>query len=191
MPIALPHLLLTGAPGVGKTTVLRKLADRLDSGSLGGFYTEEMRERGERRGFRLVTFDGAERVIAHVDFPKAHQVGKYGVDVAALDETVGAALALRPEVKLYLVDEIGKMECLSERFVAAMRRLLDSRKPLVATIAQRGEGFIADVKRRSDCELWTVTHANRDALPQQLAEHLAPLGANARGTATRPRSPAA
>jgi len=172
MPTALPHLLLTGTPGVGKTTVLKKLAERIGAGALGGFYTEEIRERGERRGFRLVSFGGAGRVIAHVDFPKARQVGKYGVDVAALDETVEAALAPRPEVELYLVDEIGKMECLSERFVAAMRRLLDSGKPLVATIAQKGEGFIAEVKRRNDCELWTVTRANRDALPAQLFARL-------------------
>ena len=173
MPTALPHLLLTGTPGVGKTTVLRKLAGHLDARTLGGFYTEEIRVHGERRGFRLVTFDGAERVIAHVDFPKAKQVGKYGVDVAALDEMVEAALAPRPELSLYLVDEIGRMECLSGRFVAAMRRLLDSGKRVVATIAQRGEGFIAEVKRRPDCELSTVTRENRDALPRQLLERLA------------------
>jgi nucleoside-triphosphatase len=173
MPTAPPHLLLTGTPGVGKTTVLRKLAERLGAEKLGGFYTEEIRQHGERRGFRLVTFDGAERVIAHVDFPKAKRVGKYGVDVAALDEMVEAVFAPRPGVSLYLVDEIGKMECMSARFVAAMRRLLDSGKRVVATIAQRGAGFMADVKRRPDCELWTVTRENRDALPQQLIARLA------------------
>jgi nucleoside-triphosphatase len=167
------HLLVTGTPGVGKTTVLRRLAERLRPATLGGFYTEEIRQHGERRGFRLVTFDGTERVIAHVDFPRARQVGKYGVDVAALDELAEALLAPRPGIALYLVDEIGRMECLSERFVAAMRRLLDSRNRVVATIAQRGEGFIAEVKRRPDCELWTVTRGNRDALPQQLLERLA------------------
>jgi nucleoside-triphosphatase len=168
-----PALLLTGAPGVGKTTVLRKLAGRLGTEGLAGFYTEEIRAAGERQGFRLVTFGGLERVIAHVDFAKARRVGKYGVDVAALDEMIEAALAPQPEASLFLVDEIGKMECMSERFVAAMRRLLDSRKRVVATVAQKGVGFIAEVKRRPDCELWTVTRANRDALPQQLFERLA------------------
>jgi nucleoside-triphosphatase len=181
MPTDPSHLLLSGAPGVGKTTVLRKLAELLGTQALGGFYTEEIRERGERRGFRLVTFGGAERVIAHVELPKTHQVGKYGVDVAALDESVEAALAPRPEVKVYLVDEIGKMECLSQRFVAAMRRLLDSRREVVATIAQKGEGFIAEVKRRADCESWTVTRANRDALPQQLFERLGALAESKHG----------
>lgn len=107
----------------------RDLADR----SLAGFYTEEMRARGARRGFRLVAFDGAKAVIAHVDFPKTHRVGKYGVDVAAIDAAVEAALAPRAGAAIYLVDEIGRMECLSERFVVRMRDLLDSRHPVVAT----------------------------------------------------------
>jgi nucleoside-triphosphatase THEP1 len=82
-------------------------------------------------------FDGTERVIAHIDFPKMHRVGKYGVDVGAIDEAT-ELLADDPAVQVYLVDEIGKMECLSERFVAAMRTLLIGPKPVVATIALRG-----------------------------------------------------
>jgi len=67
-----------------------------------------------------------------------------------------------------LVDEIGKMECLSERFVERMRALLDSKSKLVATVASRGEGFIAEVKRREDCELWTLNRSNRDAMPERV-----------------------
>lgn len=60
------------------------------------------------------------------------------------------------------------MECLSERFVVRMRHLLDSQHPVVATVAWRGEGFIAEVKRRKDCELWTLTRANRDDIPMRI-----------------------
>src|SRR5438132_7271042 len=142
------HLLLTAVPGAGKTTVIRRVAEHLPTKTLGGFYTEEMRTRGERRGFRLIAFDGAEAVIAHVGLPKTHRVGKYGVDVGAIDRATEAALAPRRGVRLYLVDEIGKMECLSARFVTDMRRVLAGSIPLFATVANRGVGFIGEVKRR-------------------------------------------
>ncbi|MBI2218916.1 MAG: hypothetical protein HYU51_16645 [Candidatus Rokubacteria bacterium] len=48
------------------------------------------------------------------------------------------------------VDEIGKMECLSRAFVEAVRALLDTAMPVVATVAARGGGFIEEVKRRRD-----------------------------------------
>jgi nucleoside-triphosphatase len=159
-------LLLTGVPGIGKTTVIRQVADRLKKGRIGGFYTEEIREHGDRRGFRLVGFDGTERVIAHVDFPKTHRVGRYGVDVGAIDEAT-VLLADDRAVQVYLVDGIGKMECLSERFVAAMRTLLIGPKPVVATIARRGGGFIAEAKRTEGAAIWEVTRTNRDLLPSR------------------------
>jgi nucleoside-triphosphatase THEP1/oligoribonuclease NrnB/cAMP/cGMP phosphodiesterase (DHH superfamily) len=157
-------LLLTGAPGVGKTTVLLKVAAALASRSLAGFTTEEIRQDGQRVGFRIVPLDGAGRIMAHLDFRGPARVGRYGVDVAAIDAVTETALAHDRHVDIYLVDEIGKMECLSQQFIAAMRLLLDSTKPVVATIARQGGGFIAEMKRRTDVELWEATVRNRDAL---------------------------
>jgi nucleoside-triphosphatase len=160
-------LLITGMPGIGKTTVIRRVADELGADGLRGFYTEEIRKEGERLGFRLVGFEGSAHVIAHVDFPKRQRVGKYGVDVRALDS---AMPLLRPDsaARVYLVDEIGKMECLSQRFVAAMRALIAGSTPIIATIGARGGGFIAEVKRGRECELWELTHANRDDMPARI-----------------------
>lgn len=170
----IPHvLLITGVPGVGKTTVLRRVSQRLGAIRICGFYTEELREHGSRRGFRLVGFEGEEGIIAHVDLPQRCRIGRYGVDVAALDRLSQATLALDRDCALYLVDEIGRMECLSNGFVSAMHTLLDAGAPMVATIGKKGSGFIAEVKARNDIEMWEVTQANRDELPDQVIGWLA------------------
>lgn len=168
-----PHvLLITGHPGVGKTTVIRRVAERLDPTGLRGFYTEEIREAGERRGFCLVGFEGTRRIIADLAFPKRYLVGKYGVDIAALGD---AATLLLPDhgARVYLIDEIGKMEYLSVPIVAAMRSLLASTIPVVATAGARGGGFIAEVKKRPDSDLWEVTCENRDEFPARIMAWLA------------------
>lgn len=164
-------LLLTGPPGSGKTTALHRAAERLHGRRLGGFYTEEIRRAGERRGFRAVTFDGETRDLARIDRPGAPRVGRYGVDLTVMD-WLAARLRAHGTVDAWLVDEIGKMECLSPAFVTAMRRLLDGRTPIVATVALRGGGFIAEIKRRPDATLLSVTRATRDQLPDAIVDWL-------------------
>ncbi len=161
-------LLLTGPPGIGKTTVVQRVAEHLSGRRLGGFYTQEVRDRGGRRvGFRGMTFTGERRLIAHVDFRGPARVGRYGVDVAAVAALAGS-LATDTGVDICLLDEIGKMECLSPAFVGAARGLFDSGVPVVATVAWRGGGLIAEVKARRDVEIWEVEHDNRERLPEDV-----------------------
>jgi len=88
-------LLLTGVPGVGKTTVLRRVKDRLAGRQLRGFLTDEIRSsRGDRLGFRIETLDGRTARLAGVGLRSTDRVGRYGVDVGALDAVAVPALAL-------------------------------------------------------------------------------------------------
>jgi nucleoside-triphosphatase THEP1 len=64
------------------------------------------------------------------------------------------------------------MECLSPRFVEAVRELLDSRRLLVATVAARGGGFMEETRERRDVELWTVSRENRERLPARVVAWL-------------------
>jgi nucleoside-triphosphatase len=167
-------LLLTGAPGVGKTTVIRAVAAALSGRRLAGFFTEEIRAGRERQGFALVTLDGRRARMADVSRPGTPRVGKYGVDVDVVDGMARSALSGREDIELYLVDEIGKMECLSRVFVEAVRALLDTATPVVATVAARGGGFIEEVKRRTDAVVWEVSRANRDAAPARVLGWVGP-----------------
>ena len=165
-----PNILLTGRPGIGKTTVIMRLAERLKDRTLAGFYTDEIRLGAQRQGFRAVTFSGHTTTLAHVSLKSRLRVGRYGVDVAAFENLVLPELA-RP-CDVMLIDEIGKMECFSARFVTVVQELLDGATPVVATVAAKGSRFIAEVKARTDVELFEVTRSNRDDLPQSLAERL-------------------
>jgi nucleoside-triphosphatase len=166
------NLLLTGPPGVGKTTVLAAVARQLGDRKLGGFLTEEIRPGRQRLGFDLVPFQGERRTMAHCDFSSPHRVSRYGVDVGKIDDIAEAALGPCADAELFLIDEIGKMECFSRPFIEAIARLLDDPRPLVATVARQGPGLIAEVKRRTDVELWQVTTKNRQRMPDEVVSWL-------------------
>ena len=167
------RLLLTGPPGCGKTTVVCRVLEELAGWRIAGFYTQELRERGQRVGFEAVTADGQHALLARRDSRSPHRVGRYGVELEQFELLVADQL-LRPAdaVDLFVIDEIGKMECLSERFVAAVRRVLASPVPLLATVAQKGRGLIAEVKQTDGGRLLVVTRTNRDALPGQVVQML-------------------
>jgi nucleoside-triphosphatase len=90
-----------------------------------------------------------------------------------IDRLVESTLRLEPDVDLYLVDEIGKMECLSKTFAARMNSVLDCGQPVIAAVAKKGEGFIGEVKSRRDSVLWEVTRQNRDVLPNSVLDWIA------------------
>jgi nucleoside-triphosphatase len=159
---------LTGPPGYGKTTVIRCLADRLAALRLGGFYTREMRERGQRVGFEAISLSGRRALLAHVRSRARHRVGRYGIEPEQLEPLVQEELAGTGAVDVYLIDEVGKMELFCPAFVEAVPRLLDGAVPVVLTVAEKGQGPSSQVKARADVRLVTVTEENRDGLPEEL-----------------------
>lgn len=163
------HLLITGLPGTGKTTLLMALVRHFAHLNPAGFYTEEVREHGVRRGFRLQSLDGREGMLADAAFKGAPRVGQYGVDIGGFERFLDSLDLISNPSPLVFIDEIGKMECLSPNFVQMAQALLDMEKLVVATVARKGEGVIRKVKGRPDCFLVEVTRANRQTLPEELA----------------------
>ena len=111
-------------------------------------------------------------VLAHVDRDSGPSVGKYRVDVAAVDSLSETAFRCAfDEADFLVVDEIAPMEVESEVFIAEVRRALDSNIPMVAVIHPRSTTrFIGEVKRREDVSVLEVTGETRVELPDTLTE---------------------
>jgi nucleoside-triphosphatase len=158
------NLLITGLPGVGKTTLIKKLSEALKNLHPVGFYTEEIREGGERKGFELISLQGKRDLLSHKDIRSPYNVGRYKVDIKSFEDFLGTISFFNPLTRLIIIDEIGKMECLSEPFKKLLKEILDSEKWVIATIALKGSGLIAEVKERKDVQLFEITKSNRDTL---------------------------
>jgi len=174
------HVLLTGAPGCGKTTVMIGAVRLLQAAGrqVFGFWTEEMRQGGVRRGFAIELVSGVRGVLASVDRPGPPRVGKYGVNIQAMDrlaapevERAVAAARNTPGV-IVAMDEIGKMELFSRSFQRAVLSAFDSPARVLATITARPHPFADGLKQRGDTRLVTVTQGTREGLPQEIAAWL-------------------
>lgn len=170
-------ILLTGNPGVGKTTVLTKAVNILkESGvCVGGMISREVRENGARVGFEILDLTSGRRGwLAHINQQGGPQVGKYRVNLSDLDAVGAAAIAEAAEkCAAVAIDEIGPMELFSEKFKEAVQKVLESQKPTVAIIHWKtNDKLIKAAKSREDAEILTVTQENRDKLPEIIAQKI-------------------
>lgn len=169
------NILITGVPGIGKTTIIQQLAGELRSLRPAGFFTEEIREAGKRVGFALVGLDGERQVLSHVSVRSRYRVGKYAVDVEGFEAFLRNRRFFGSETRLIIIDEIGKMECLSALFRQQIIGILDSDIPCIATIARKGDGFTESIRERPDVVLFEVTLLNRSMLAAAVMDGIRPL----------------
>jgi len=164
--------LLTGRPGTGKTSIIKQAVAGM-KGKAGGFYTEEIREGGVRQGFRLVTLDGQDAILAHIDIQSQYRVSKYGVDIDSLDRVgVSALHKAAQQCDLVVVDEIGKMELFSTNFRKAVWQIIDGGKRLLGTIMLSSDPWADAIKHQPQVNLVTVTRANYHQVLEELQRWL-------------------
>jgi len=164
--------LLTGRPGTGKTSLIKQAIAGM-KGKAGGFYTEEIREQGVRKGFRLVTLDGQEAILAHIDIHSPYRVSRYGVDTDSLDRVgVSALNRAAEECDLVVIDEIGKMELFSANFRRTVSEMIGSRKKILGTIMLNPNSWADAIKSQPQVDLVTVTRANHQDVLRGLLDWL-------------------
>ncbi len=166
------NYLLTGPPRCGKTTIIQEIIQRLGE-SAGGFYTEEIRTKNKRVGFKLKTLSGKEVTFSHVDFKSRYRVGKYGVDLNTFDEIVSEEIKLSlAQNKIIIIDEIGKMELFSDIFKELVWKALNSENPVVGTIMFTRHPFADKVKRRKDVNIMDLSKEDKTNLIDTIIKEL-------------------
>jgi len=170
--MGLPKVLITGAPGIGKTSLVKSFAERIKGVQIAGFVTEEVRGKKGRTGFLLRKLDGSKEVefaTSGGKGKKGKRVGKYHVDVDMFEEAALECIAYHPEYNLYVIDEIGPMECLSRMFCETAKMLIKSdRVAVLATVAKGGHPFIRDIIRMPGTEVIELTGSGHERIEDEL-----------------------
>jgi len=172
-------ILVTGRPGVGKTTLALNLVEavRAEGYVVGGMVTKEIRENGVRTGFEILDLlTGSKGLLAHVNVEVGHSVGKYKVDAEGLDGVGVAAITNsleRRDVDLLVVDELGPMEFSSRKFRQVARDALTGIKPFLGTVQFRLRRQIAEILLLSQMPLtFELTYENRVEQVREITEKI-------------------
>ncbi|RLE66064.1 MAG: nucleoside triphosphatase [Thermoprotei archaeon] len=172
--MSIKNFLVTGRPGIGKTTAVSKVVEllRRDGYKVGGFISKEVRERGRRIGFEVINLRSEKRGwLARVGGGYGPRIGKYTVDLKTFEDVGVKALEKSLiEDDVLIIDEIGPMELFSSKFKDVTWKALESTKPVVATIHWKAnrDSFGRKILARDDIEIIELTLSNRDRIPLEI-----------------------
>lgn len=174
---AKPIILITGKPGVGKSTAVKKIIHELDD-KAGGFYTREIKENDSRLGFEIVTLAGKVARLAikssKTVFSNEVSFERYKVNLDALNLIGVPALHVAvAKGQIIVIDEIGPMEILSIEFQNAVTQILNNNElAVIGTIVERSYEFADQVKVNPRVNLIHMNSDNRGELPSQILDIL-------------------
>jgi nucleoside-triphosphatase len=166
------NILISGPPGCGKTTLIKEILKDLKT-KAGGFFTEEIREGGERKGFKIITLDKKEGILAHENIKSNFRVSRYGVNLKDLEEIgVPSVLKAIDERKIVVIDEIGKAELFSEKFKEAVFKALNSKNKVLGTIKISKDPFTEKIREREDTKIFYLKKEEREKIKEEILKIL-------------------
>lgn len=165
---------LTGLPGAGKTTALLRIIEKLKEDEdlkIGGMVNEPIVKDRRVIGFTtrdLITGDIA--TFGSTKFESKFKVGNIGFDFSELDRVGVEAIKRAGETcDVVVIDEVGKMEVESPKFVETVKEVVDIEKPMIITLHKKSRNpLLQDIRRRDDVRLLEITPTNRNLLPHKI-----------------------
>jgi nucleoside-triphosphatase len=162
------NIFITGLPGCGKTSLIKEILKDLKT-KAGGFFTEEIREGGKRKGFKITSLDGKKGILAHENIESNFRVSRYGVNLKDLEDiAVPSILKAIDEGKIVVIDEIGKAELFSEKFKEVVLKALNSKNKILGTIKMTPDSFTDKIKKRKDTKVFYLRKGKREEVKKEI-----------------------
>lgn len=167
-------IILTGTPGVGKTTIVRDVAQKLKERGVrvGGVVSREIRTNNVRTGFEFIDLTTNSRDILASITGNGPRVGKYFVNLSGCRFAAERLLNALITSEVIICDEIGPMELKSKEFVDVVKSLLNSDKKVIVVMHQKLKHPLTDEFRKKSSSLININLGNTEGLSETLLDRL-------------------
>ena len=166
------NFFLTGNPGFGKTTVLKRIIKEIGKDNCVGFYTEEIQEDNERIGFKIYDTDGNQGILASIYLDRDVKIGRYGVDMEVFEKICIPIIKNVDENKVIIIDEIGPMQMLSNEFKDLLCYTMMKENVILGTIFYKDYPWIDEFKSRFSLNLILLDCNNRENIHTEIANEI-------------------
>jgi nucleoside-triphosphatase len=167
-------IVLTGTPGVGKTTIVMSVVSKLKARDIkvGGVISREVRTNNMRTGFEFIDLATDDRRALASITENGPRVGKYFVNLSGCQFAADRVTKALINSDVIICDEIGPMELKSKEFTDAARKLLMTEKKVIVVVHQKMEHVLVNEFREKSSSLISVNFGNREKVIELLLDRL-------------------
>lgn len=167
-------IVLTGAPGVGKTTAVIRVARALKERGVkvGGIVSRELRINNMRVGFEFIDLTSNDRSVLASITGNGPKVGKYFVNIAGCRFAAERLTNAVRNSDVIICDEIGPMELKSKEFIDSVKNLLEVDKKVIVVVHQKLQHPLTDEFRNKSSLLINLDLKNREKVNEILLDRL-------------------
>jgi nucleoside-triphosphatase len=167
-------IILTGAPGIGKSTAVLRTARALkDRGlNVGGIVSREQRSNNIRIGFEFIDLMTNDRNVLASIAGNGPKIGKYFINLGGCRFAAERLSVAVKNSDVIICDEIGPMELKSREFTDSVKKLLDVNKKVIVVLHQKIHHPLTEQFKKKSSLIIDLNLENRENVIQILVNGL-------------------